>query len=1059
MFRPHVISAIASRNIKTFFTNVTGYLFIVFFVVVSGIIAFGPKFFADNLATLDQLTSAYPLLLMFLIPAFTMGIWADEKRQGTDAILFTLPASDAEILFGKFFSVVVVYLAALFFSLAQLIALASLGTPDWGVILSTYIGYFLAGISLLSIGLFASSLTSNTTVAFVLGAVFCAIPVFIGMIAPTSQFLQSLSISWQLREFGEGSVVLANCLYFAALTITGLFLNYVVITERHWSSDEAGKMAWLYSGQTLCILIIAGSIYFVANKAGSYYDTELDLTAQRVNTLSPTSISVIKSAAKNRRVDIQAYISEEVPTEYVPIKKRLLRLLRQYSQLGGDQVTLRIVNISPNSSFEREARSVGIEEIDHVSEVGGRKIRQNVFLGLKFSSPIGDTVIPRITIDTPLEYELTRALGTTGLRSKKLRLGVLETDAAFLGQENAYHVNHLVVDQLKNRYDLVRVSEADLTSMVEQQKKEAAESSDSEKEDQAGDKKGKQEPADQEQKEAAEKKNDEQDDEKEDDEKEDEAPKLIIPDVLLVVRPSRVSEDTQTLILEHMDFGNPVIFMVDPLPVFPFVMLGSEPGNVFETPTRKLASSPFGYQPANEANNNVSTIFDALNLKWHGESKTATVAGDPPRPSPFGGPPQGGTPDRQETAFYPMVVSQPYRPIDDLRFDDLSFSFLSQGKVVELGFDLSQERDGVPESLGSPNTAVINVQPHGDFDPFNRKSAITSGIDHLLMFFAGGISQKSTKKDSDGDKDQPELEFVPLVSLEQDAFGVPWDDIVQEVPPPREMMMQQPQKMYRISPNPNFYRLEMALEDLVKKIEATKDEKEIETLKASQKNLEKVLKESTLQDVYFAAQVKGQRKKDGADINAVVIADSDLASNLYGAVEAVVDQKPDNVAFLMNVVDSLGGREEFVALRDRNPKQRTLTYMDRKRNEFGSVRQRKEREMEKTMRKEILRENEAAKSEEEKDPIAGVKRLFNIQTDAEAKAKRNLEIKEEQLQEELDEQIADLKAAEVENLKRTEFFARMQATILPCLPALLLGIFVFVYRFVQERSFTNERRT
>ena len=58
MFRPNVISAIASRNIKTFFTNVTGYLFIVCFVVVSGIIAFGPKFFADNLATLDQLTIA-----------------------------------------------------------------------------------------------------------------------------------------------------------------------------------------------------------------------------------------------------------------------------------------------------------------------------------------------------------------------------------------------------------------------------------------------------------------------------------------------------------------------------------------------------------------------------------------------------------------------------------------------------------------------------------------------------------------------------------------------------------------------------------------------------------------------------------------------------------------------------------------------------------------------------------------------------------------------------------------------------------------------------------------
>ena len=433
MFRPNVISAIASRNIKTFFTNVTGYLFIVCFVVVSGIIAFGPKFFADNLATLDQLTNAYPLLLMFLIPAFTMGIWADEKRQGTDAILFTLPASDSEILFGKFVSVVVVYLAALFFSLAQLIALASIGTPDWGVIAATYVGYFLAGIALLSIGMFASSLTANTTVAFVLGAFLCAIPVFIGEIAPTNRLVQSFSIEWQLREFGQGSIALSNVLYFLALTTIGLFLNFVVITKRHWSSDQETKLYWLYAGQVLSMLVIAGSFYAISVKAGNYYDTELDMTTQRINTLSPTSIDVIADAAEKRKVYIQAYVSEQVPTEFVAIKKRLMRLLRQYSQRGGDMIDLRLVTIKPNSRYEKEATNAGIDKIDHTSEVGGRQIRQTVFLGLKFSSSIGESVIPRIDADTPIEYELTRALGTVGVRQQKLRLGVLNSHASFMG--------------------------------------------------------------------------------------------------------------------------------------------------------------------------------------------------------------------------------------------------------------------------------------------------------------------------------------------------------------------------------------------------------------------------------------------------------------------------------------------------------------------------------------------------------------------------------------------------------------------------------------------------
>ncbi len=145
MIRWHVISAVFWRNVRQYFTSVIGYLFIVVFVSICALIAFNRQFFADNLATLDQLSQYYPLLLLFLIPAITMGVWADERRQGTDAILFTLPASDLEILLGKYLSVVAVYTVALLFSLTQLIALANIGEPDWGVVAATYLGYWLAG--------------------------------------------------------------------------------------------------------------------------------------------------------------------------------------------------------------------------------------------------------------------------------------------------------------------------------------------------------------------------------------------------------------------------------------------------------------------------------------------------------------------------------------------------------------------------------------------------------------------------------------------------------------------------------------------------------------------------------------------------------------------------------------------------------------------------------------------------------------------------------------------------------------------------------------------------
>lgn len=1096
MFRPNVISAIASRNIKTFFTNVTGYLFIVCFVVVSGIIAFGPRFFADNLATLDQLTNAYPLLLMFLIPAFTMGIWADEKRQGTDAILFTLPASDAEILFGKFLSVVVVYLAALFFSLAQLIALASIGTPDWGVIFSTYVGYFLAGVSLLSIGMFASSLTSHTTVAFVTGASLCSIPVFVGQVAPTSQFLQSFSIEWQLKEFGQGSIALSNFLYFVALTAIGLFLNLVVITKRHWATDEEVKLYWLYGGQVLSILVIAGSLYAISAKIGNYYDTELDLTSQGINTLSPTSIDVIKDASGKRKVYIQAYVSDQVPTEFVATKKRLLRLLRQYSQLGGDRVELRVVNITPNSKHEKEATNAGIRKIDHVSEVGGREIRQNVFLGLKFSSSIGESVIPQITVDTPIEYELTRAIGTVGVRKKKLRLGVLDTHAAFMGLQIpmapvSYEFNHTVVDRLKQRYDLVRVSEADLAKMIEQQKaenKKADSDSDSKKADgsksnpddekKADDKDGKNksENDDESEKKDSETKDEDADDS---DEKKEDDPRIVVPDVLLVVRPSRVQTSVQEQIVEYMTLGNPTVFMVDPLAIYPFTVFNGD-GSIPESPKQRVVADQGGLFIVDEENNDCSTLFDALNVKWHGKSQSVTFPAIPGRPNQFGGPPQGGRPARTVDAFFPTVVSQTYRPFEELRWDDLVLSFRIGNDVRENGLSISEERDGVPVSLGSPNALMINAIPHDGFDPFNRNSQITSGINNVLMFYAGGIKKTNSagdkkpaedakkdeketdEKSDDGEQEEADtvdkVEFIPLISVEQDAIGVDWNDITKIEKRPAQGFPPREQEFTIINPNPEFYAIDLRIEELGGLIEKAKAEKKDDlatSLTSEKAALEKRKIENNLEEVCLAAHIQGTSRK-GNPINAVILTDSDMASNLYGAIEDNLDRKPDNVEFLLNIVDTLGGREEFVALRARNPVQRTLTFMDLKRSAFRSSRLEKEKAMRRAMQAEIIAERRRLEEESKDSENSAIG--FITQFEGVMKAQKKLDIKEKKLQAELDDDISELKAEEARNLKETEGDVRLQATILPCLPALILGIIVFIFRFLQERSFVNEKR-
>lgn len=436
--RLHVIFAVFRRNVLSFFSSMLGYLFIIAFVLAGAFAAFDEDFFAQNECSLDQLTQWFPQLLIFIVPAITMSMWADEKKLGTDELLFTLPGADWEILLGKYLAGLCTYTVIVGFSLSHALVLAWIGTPDWGVIGSTFFGYWVAGAAMIAIGMFASVLTNSATIAFVLGAIFCAVPVYaddlpgVDTLKQWINFREPLSIGGNLEYFALGMIPVNGVIYFALLTGFFLYLNAVVIARRHWGGSPWGiSYGWQYAVRVISLAVVVGSLSFIGSKAAGM---RLDLTQEHLFTLTRTTLDTLDRIDPKNPIEIDAYISPKVPEQYLQVQKNLYGVLRQLDRKAGNRLQVRIVDTNPATKEAEEARTWGIDPQVRQVQERGRNVEETIFMGLVVRSGYDQVVIPFFDMGTPVEYELTRSIGTA-LKDKRLVLGILETPAELIGQE------------------------------------------------------------------------------------------------------------------------------------------------------------------------------------------------------------------------------------------------------------------------------------------------------------------------------------------------------------------------------------------------------------------------------------------------------------------------------------------------------------------------------------------------------------------------------------------------------------------------------------------------
>lgn len=537
MIRFNVIQAVTKRNFTSYFSSVLGYLFIVVFCVAASVMAFtDSQFFAANQANLDQLSQWFPMLLLFLVPAITMTTWSDERKLGTDELLFTLPATDVEILLGKYLAVLGVYTVSILFSLINVVILSFLGAPDTGQLFSTYFGYWLSGAALLAVGMLASSVTSNATVAFVLGVVFCCVPVFIGKAYGVIEWvlgavgfagphytlrsaIEGLSLQEQLSDFGRGVIPFSSTCYFIFLTVFALYLNLVAISKRQWAASGSVGTGFQYGVRAACLGVTFVSVLVLA----SLWPARADLTAENLFSLSDATYDTINSISDDQQIVIQSFVSPELPRDYSETSRQLLGLLREFDLRGGAKIVHRQIEVAPFSEEAEQARALGVDPVRVQYDQDGKLEESEVFLGAVVQSNTDNVEIPFFDKGIPIEYELTRSVRTVSQKNR-MTVGVLQTDAGVMGGMGGPEWE--IVTELRKQYKVINVNPS-MKILAE----------------------------------------DKSDDEASEGEEEDDEPAEAF-DLLLAVMPSSLTQPEMDNFLEYVESGKPVLVFDDILPAF-----------------------------------------------------------------------------------------------------------------------------------------------------------------------------------------------------------------------------------------------------------------------------------------------------------------------------------------------------------------------------------------------------------------------------------------------------------------------------------------------------------
>ncbi len=358
------------KELASFFSSLIGYLTIIVFLVLTGLMLWvfkGDFNILDyGFSGMDGLFIIGPFLYLFLIPAITMRMFAEEKKNGTMELLLTKPLSEMTLIWAKFLAGLTLVLISLLPTLVCYFSVYALGDPvgniDTGSVAGSYIGLLLLGAAFVAIGLFASSITNNQIVAFILAALMSAFMHLgfesiyrMGFLGNADLFVRSLGMSYHYESISRGVIDTRDVIYFASVIALFLLATRIVLQSRKWhgwrKKKDLRRSHWIELGAGILIVIFVNVISY-------YFFTRLDLTSEKRYTLSKSTKNLLKKV--DEPVLYRVYLEGEFPADFKRLQNETKEMLNQFRAYNKN---IQYEFVNPNNFDDQQERQVFYQKL------------------------------------------------------------------------------------------------------------------------------------------------------------------------------------------------------------------------------------------------------------------------------------------------------------------------------------------------------------------------------------------------------------------------------------------------------------------------------------------------------------------------------------------------------------------------------------------------------------------------------------------------------------------------------------------------------------------------